>query len=108
MPIAASNSVGTTPSGAHPLAKAAPSTAHAFIPSAGLLPIALPSRRPSKTRSCAIASLVPGRGGALSSFPPAACGIFTLDLGGHAEYFSGSRDSRERNRDQDRKSTRLN
>src|SRR5712691_4272846 len=100
MPIAASNSMGTAPSGAHPLAKAAPSTAHAFIPSAGLLPIALPSRRPSKNRSCAIASLVPGRGGALSSFPPAACGIFTLDLGVHAEYFSGSRNSRERDRDQ--------
>src|SRR6266568_850651 len=100
MPIAASNSMGTAPSGAHPFAKAAPSTAHAFIPSAAFFPIAFPLPPAQAKPFLRNRQLSSGQGGALSSFPPAACGIFTLDLGVHAEYFSGSRNSRERDRDQ--------
>jgi len=79
MPIAASNSMGTAPSGAHPLAKAAPSTAHAFIPSAAFFPIAFPLPPAQAKPFLRNRQLSFGEGGALSSFPPAACGIFTLD-----------------------------
>src|SRR5260370_31826695 len=100
MPLTASNAMGTASSGAHPLAKALPRTAHAFIPPVPFFPTASPLPPAQAKPFLRNRQLSSGQGGALSSFPPAACGIFTLDLGVHAEYFSGSRNSRERDRDQ--------
>src|SRR5260370_40245122 len=98
MPLTASNAMGTASSGAHPLAKAAPSTAHAFIPSAAFFPIAFPLPPAQAKPFLRNRQLSSRQGGALLSFPPAACGIFTLDFSGYD--LSGVRNSRGRNPDQ--------
>src|SRR5260370_42641634 len=100
MRIAGRSWMGTAPSGAFPFARAGPSTAHASIPPVPFFPTASPLPPAQAKPFLRNRQLSSGQGGALSSFPPAACGIFTLDLGVHAEYFSGSRNSRERDRDQ--------